>query len=186
MSLGYGDVGETNSLLMEGSINDRPVPVRRAMKLAAPLVMELFGTFMLTLAVVLSRGNPLAPGTALVALVFMAGHVSGGQFNPAVTLGIFLSRREKISLTETLEYMLVQLVGGVGGGLFGYLLLDGEGAVCPQLGEGVKWYQGALAELAFTTMLVFVILNVATTQDGNSFFGEPCFNSSLPLYIPFN
>jgi aquaporin Z len=145
---------------------------KKVLRVAAPLVQEFVGTFFLTLAVTLSHGNPLTPGFTLVALVFMAGHVSGAQFNPAVTLGILLSGRKKITPVESVEYVLVQLVGGVLGGLFGHLITGGTGGT-PDLGKGVTWWEGFLAELAFTALLVFVILNVATTksQDGNSFFG---------------
>lgn len=60
-------------------------------------LVELIGTFFLVLSVgcsVMGNGaGPLAPiaiGAALMVMIFAGGHISGGHYNPAVTLGVWL------------------------------------------------------------------------------------------------
>ena len=60
-------------------------------------------------------GVALAHGLALAVLVSALGAVSGGHFNPAVTLAVWIMGR--ITLVRALLYALAQLVGAVGAGL---------------------------------------------------------------------
>ena len=62
--------------------------------------MELIGTFFLVLTIGMSVINggsgvipPLAIGSVLMAMIFAEGHISGGHYNPVVTLGIWMSGR---------------------------------------------------------------------------------------------
>jgi aquaporin Z len=62
--------------------------------------MELIGTFFLVLTIgvsVINGGSdvipPLAIGSVLMAIIFAEGHISGGHYNPVVTLGIWMSGR---------------------------------------------------------------------------------------------
>ena len=84
----------------------------------ARLFAELVGTFVLTgvvLAVQKTYGTPIfttiAAATTLAVLVSMFGHVSGGHFNPAITLGLFSIRR--VSLLKTVLYVAMQAIGAV-------------------------------------------------------------------------
>jgi aquaporin Z len=54
---------------------------------------------------------PLAIGFGLMILIFMGSHVSGSHYNPAVTLGVFLSGRSQIPFYRTVTYMLGQTAG---------------------------------------------------------------------------
>lgn len=84
----------------------------------ARLFAELVGTFVLT-AVVLSvgktYGTPLfttiAAGTTYAVLFGVFGPISGGHFNPALTLGLFSIR--KVTLTKTVLYVAMQAIGAV-------------------------------------------------------------------------
>src|SRR6266851_3864148 len=114
-------------------------------------IAELIGTFFLVLTIgctVIGHGaGPLAPlaiGSALMVMIFAGGHISGGHFNPAVTLGVWL--RGKCEAKDVAPYMIFQIA-----------------ATVPAL----------LAEFLFTFALVYVLLNVATARDtsGNSFYG---------------
>ncbi len=140
---------------------------------AAQLVTELVGTFLFLSVIALSglSGSfaPLAIGITLVALVYMGGHISGAHYNPAVTLGMLLSR--KMATTHALAYWAAQLVGGVLAFVTGYLLSGHTPGIHP--GPKVQAVQALGVEILFTAALVLVILNVAasTKTHGNSFYG---------------
>ena len=80
-------------------------------------VAELIGTFFLVLTIgctVIGHGAgpfaPLAIGSVLMVMIFAGGHISGGHFNPAVTLGVWL--RGKCDTRDVAPYMIFQIVGG--------------------------------------------------------------------------
>lgn len=139
------------------------------------LVYEFIGTFFLMLTVGMTVINtnspefwaPLAIGTALAVMVFAGGHISGGHYNPAVSLAVFL--RKKISLENMLTYWGAQAAGAILAA-FVVLYLKGEGTAIPIQLEPMK---ALLAEFLFTFALCFVVLNVATVKAtaGNSYFG---------------
>lgn len=135
---------------------------------------ELIGTFFLVLTIgmtVLSPGiGPLAPlaiGSALAVMVYAGGHVSGGHYNPAVSLAVYL--RKKLDIRNLGLYWIAQLAGGLLGSL-ATLYLKGEGTPEPLVLDPIKAF---LAEFLFTFALCFVVLNVATSKAtaGNSYFG---------------
>src|SRR5262252_5827242 len=79
---------------------------------------ELVGTFFLVLTIgcaVIGNGAgalaPLAIGSALMVMIFAGGHISGGHFNPAVTLGVWL--RGKCEAADVAPYMIGQIIGAV-------------------------------------------------------------------------
>ncbi len=81
-------------------------------------VMEFMGTFFLVFTVgmtVIEPGAgalaPLAIGSALMVMVYAGGHISGGHYNPAVTLSVLV--RGRISSKDTVAYMVVQIVAGL-------------------------------------------------------------------------
>jgi aquaporin Z len=154
--------GSTVAALPHGAV--RSVP---------KLLTELVGTFLFLSVIALSgAAGPLAPiaiGSALMAMVYMGGHVSGAHYNPAVSLGVFL--RGQLSLTELLLYWLAQVLAGLSAFTFGYLV----GGHAPGIHPGAHVAAGsALAvEVVFTAALMAVVLNVAATKAtaGNSFYG---------------
>ncbi|MDT5328712.1 MAG: aquaporin, partial [Mycobacterium sp.] len=80
------------------------------------LVVEFIGTFFLVFTVGASvrTGTALAPlavGAALMVMVYAGGHISGGHYNPAVTMAALCRRR--IGLTDAVAYWIVQFVAGV-------------------------------------------------------------------------
>jgi aquaporin Z len=138
------------------------------------LVAEAIGTFFLVFTVgqvVLEPGaGPLAPlaiGFVLAVMIYATGHVSGGHLNPAVTLGVFL--RGKATATELAGYWAVQVLAGI---LAAITVLYLKGDVAPAV-SALPVLPALLAEFLFTFALVFVVLNVATTEGtkGNSYFG---------------
>src|SRR3984893_17678447 len=135
---------------------------------------EFIGAFFLVLTIgctVIGHGaGPLAPlaiGSALMVMIFAGGHISGGHFNPAVTLGVWL--RGKCETKDVVPYMIFQVMGAVLAALV-VKFLKGGAAVAPLQPATVPAF---LAEFLFTFALVYVVLNVATAKgtSGNSFYG---------------
>ena len=137
-------------------------------------LVEFIGTFFLVLTVGMTSigagaGNlaPLAIGSALMIMVYAGGHVSGGHYNPAVTIGVWL--RGRCPQTDVLPYLGWQLAGGIAAALLA-LGLKGDVTVTP---GDIKIFPALLAELVGTFALVYVVLNVATAKatTGNSYYG---------------
>lgn len=147
-------------------------------KKIAPFYAEFFGTMMLCFVVGLSAGRtdlaPLAIGSILMCMVFTYGHLSGGHFNPAVSLAIMM--RGKISPIRFVIYTVSQVVGGiVGVGMAYYCINDipGKTTVIPAPLLADMGGPAFLNEFIFTLALCTTVLNVATTVSvgENSFYG---------------
>jgi aquaporin Z len=137
-------------------------------------IAEFIGTFFLVLTIgctVIGNGAgalaPLAIGSALMVMIFAGGHISGGHFNPAVTLGVWL--RGKCDTKDVAPYMTFQIIAGVLAAL-AVKFLKGGGSVTSLQPATVP---ALLAEFLFTFALVYVVLNAATAKgtSGNSFYG---------------
>jgi aquaporin Z len=131
-------------------------------------ITELVGTFFLTLTAAIT-GNPLAIGAVLTALVYMAAHISGAQYNPAVALGVFL--RGKMPAKDLMPYVISQILGAFLAALVYFLIFEKTTAPAP--GTGIVIWKAVLAEVLFTMILVLVVLKVATAKGttGNQYFG---------------
>jgi len=73
-------------------------------------LVEMLGTSLLAMAITLT-GNPLAIGLMLTACLVFGAHISGGHFNPAVSLMLFI--HQKINLHTFLKYTGCQIAGGI-------------------------------------------------------------------------
>ena len=137
-------------------------------------LVEFIGTFFLVFTVgmtVIEPGAgtlaPLAIGSVLAVMIFAGGHVSGGHYNPAVTLGVTL--RGKMSWAEAVAYWVAQVLAGIVAALVVMYLKPS----LPATPAAAQVVPVLLAEFLFTFALVFVVLNVATAKgtEGNSFYG---------------
>ena len=138
-------------------------------------ITEFVGTFFLVLTIGctgIGAGAgviaPLAIGAALMVMVFAGGHISGGHYNPAVTLGVLI--RGKVQAADVVPYMIAQCIGAAVAALLVTKILRAGAPVTPispHLGPAL------LAEFLFTFALVYVVLNAATAEgtSGNSFYG---------------
>lgn len=132
------------------------------------LLVEFIGTFFLVLVVSLS-GNPVAIGFILTAMVYMGGYISGAHYNPAVTLGLWVSK--KFSGNEALKYIVVQLLGGLAAaGVYAFIKKD---FFLPAPAPQVNWMTAFMVESLFTFALVSVVHHVAATEKtkGNDYYG---------------
>jgi len=137
-------------------------------------ITEFIGTFFLVLtigcSVVIGGAGviaPLAIGSILMVMIYAGGHVSGGDFNPAVTLGVWL--RGRCPAKDVVPYWLAQWLAAVVASLV-LNYLKGEAQAKPLV---LKVGPALLAEFLFTFALVYVVLNSATAKlnAGNSFYG---------------
>jgi aquaporin Z len=131
---------------------------------------EIFGTFTLVFigacAVVGFGGGaaPFAFGLALLAGLYAFGEVSGGHFNPAVSLGLFLDRR--LGVNDLIAYWISQVIGAVLAGLALLLMTSSDdvakAATVPGQGFGIR--AAFFAELFLTAIFVLVILQVTKSK----------------------
>src|SRR5256714_5750742 len=136
---------------------------------------EFIETFFLVLTIgctVIAAGMGviarLAIGAALMVMVYAGGHISGGHYNPAVTLGVLI--RDKVQAADVVPYWIAQFAGAAVAALIvGKFLRAGVALtpIAPHVGPAL------LAEFLFTFALVYVVLNAATAEgtSGNSFYG---------------
>ena len=101
---------------------------------------------------------PFAFGFGLLAAIFAFGHISGGHFNPAVTVGIVLDGR--LPAVEGAGYIIAQIIGAIGAAAVLYATL-GQSVVAAGItkpGAGVTDATALLLETIFTAIFVVVIL----------------------------
>jgi aquaporin Z len=135
-------------------------------------LVEFIGTFFLvaTVGFAVRGGSTLAPlaiGAVLMVMIFAGGHVSGGHFNPAVSLAAFI--RGRLSAADLIPYWLAQFAAGAAAAAVVTMVIGrpvapaGELALVPSL----------VVEFLFTFALAWTVLNVATAKgtQGNSFYG---------------
>jgi aquaporin Z len=137
-------------------------------------ITEFIGTFFLVLTVgctVVIGGAgviaPLAIGSALMVMIYAGGHISGGHYNPAVTLGVWV--RGRCASADVVPYWVAQFLAAVVAALV-VNYLKGDVSAKPLV---LRTGPGLLAEFLFTFALVYVVLNAATAKAnaGNSFYG---------------
>lgn len=108
-------------------------------------------------------GVALAHGLALAVLVSALGPVSGGHFNPAVTLGVWLMG--KITPTKAALYVVAQLVGGLAAGLaLKAVFADAwqpSNIGTPALGAGITPALGIGIEAVLTALLMLTVIGTA-------------------------
>lgn len=143
------------------------VPVDTVRKVG-PLLNELVGTGLLTGSVALALGGgklpaPIAAGLALTALAFGGGYVSGGHYNPAVSVGIHLRNKARFALSKVASYAGAQTLGALAATAAVKRFL-GAGAMAglhPLPAGGYAWQHAFAAEATFTALLVSTVLHSA-------------------------
>ena len=135
---------------------------------------EFVGTFFLVLTIGLtvmqgSQFAPLAIGASLMIMVYAGGHVSGGHYNPAVSLAALM--RGALPKTEYLPYVVSQILGATAAAWVACVILGKTFAPMP--GAGHSAMHALIIEFLFTFALCYVVLNsaVAKKTQGNSFYG---------------
>jgi len=154
------------------------------------LLAELLGTFVLVTfgsfaifsanfgnssdgAVALPQGTPvliiaLGFGFGLLVALYMFGEVSGGHFNPAVSLSMWLDGR--LEAGDFLLYTIAQIAGAILASLAVMAAFTKEfvasTATVPNVGLGVSDLDALLLEVLFTAFFIGVILKVTSSAQG--------------------
>lgn len=136
--------------------------------------VEFIGTFFLVLTVGLTacgaHATPMAPiaiGIILAVMVYAGGYVSGGHYNPAVSLAAAI--RGALDWKDIIPYWFAQLLAG---GVAALTVLHFT-EVAPAAEEDLCLCCLILFEFLFTFALCYVVLHTATSKEteGNSYFG---------------
>lgn len=140
----------------------------------AKYLTEFIGTFFLVSTIgytVIAPGAgdlaPIAIGATLMVMIFAGGHVSGGHYNPAVTLAVFL--RGRCPVSDVIPYWIAQIAGAAAAALL-VLFMKGNPEVVPMQPDVTR---ALIAEFLYTFALCYVVLNVATAKgtSGNPTYG---------------
>lgn len=164
------------------------------MDLSKKLIVEGIGTFWLVLggcgsAVLAAKfgadlkgpflgiglvGVSFAFGLTVLTMAYAIGHISGGHFNPAVTVGLWVSRR--FPTKEVLPYVIVQVIGAILAALVIWLIASGragfdlktDGLAANGYGEhspgGFDLMAGLITEIVMTAGFLFVILGATAKK----------------------
>ena len=171
------------------------------------LFAEFFGTFWLVFggcgAAVFAAGIPnigiglvgvsLAFGLTVLTMAYAVGHISGGHFNPAVSLGLWASGR--FSSKEIIPYIASQLIGATAAAGVLYLILnggnafsaEGAGAFATNFydspvydGKGFSMMAAFITEFVLTLFFLIIILG-ATDKFANGKFAGIAIGLALTL-----
>ncbi len=155
---------------------------------------EFIGTFWLVLggcgAAVLAAKFPgtgigflgvaLAFGLTVLTMVYAFGHISGGHFNPAITLGMYTARR--IPAADVTPYIIAQVLGAIAGAGVLYLIASGKPGFSLADGFATNGYEQhspggysllacLIAEVVLTFMFLMVVLGVTDRRAPQGFAG---------------
>ena len=165
---------------------------------------EFFGTFWLVFGGVGSAiyagafpefgigfaGISIAFGLTVVTMAYAVGHISGGHFNPAVSIGLWAGKR--FAGKELLPYIIAQVLGAIFAGVILYLLASGkEGWSIADGGFGCNGYDehsiggysmltALIAEIVLTAMFLIVIMG-ATDKKAPAGFAPLAIGLALTL-----
>ena len=143
--------------------------------MSSKLIAELIGTFFLALTICTaavhgSAGDyaPFAIAATLMVMIYAVGHISGAHFNPAVTVAVWL--RGACEKSDVVPYISVQALAGVLAAVVSQEILLAETSVTAIDMDATN---ALAAEFLYTFALVYVILNVATSDatQGNGYYG---------------
>ncbi|HKQ76761.1 MAG TPA: aquaporin Z [Blastocatellia bacterium] len=162
------------------------------MTLAKRSTAEFIGTFWLVLggcgAAVMAATFPntgigflgvaLAFGLTVLTMAYAVGHISGGHFNPAVTLGMYTARR--IPANDVTPYIIAQVLGAIAGAFVLYIIASGKAGFSLADGFASNGYAAhspggysllacLVAEVILTFMFLMIILGITDRRAPQGF-----------------
>lgn len=167
------------------------------------LIAEFFGTFWLVLggcgSAVLAAGFPelgigfvgvaLAFGLTVLTMAYAVGHVSGGHFNPAVSIGLVFGGR--FAAVDLIPYVIAQVIGAIAAAGILYLIASGKAGFDASTGfasngfgehspDGYSMQAALIAEVALTAFFVLIIMG-ATDRRAPAGFAPIAIGLALTL-----
>ncbi|WP_171122191.1 MULTISPECIES: aquaporin Z [unclassified Ruegeria] len=171
--------------------------------MSSKLMAEFFGTFWLVLggcgSAVLAAGVAdvgigwlgvsFAFGLTVLTMAYAVGHISGGHFNPAVSLGLMIGGR--FPAKDLIPYWIAQVVGAIAAAVVLYLIVSGApeftgvgsfasngyGEASP---EGYSMMSALIIEIVLTAFFIVIILG-ATSEGAPAGFGPIAIGLGLTL-----
>jgi MIP family channel proteins len=156
---------------------ERPMTQRLVAEVVGTFTLIFIGAGSIVAASVAGLGSggaglitvALAHGLAIAVMVSAVGHVSGGHFNPAITVGAWVTRR--IGTGDAIAYVAAQLAGGLLGALALRMVLPGSAwdpvvLGTPLVSPGIADWQAIAIEAILTFFLVWVVFATALDPDG--------------------
>lgn len=138
-------------------------------------LVEFIGAFFLVFTIACASfpngGNafpPMAIGFILMVMVYAGGHISGGHYNPAVSLAAAI--RGALPWKDFIPYIIAQFIGGVLAALLASYIV----AIPPYANETTYSITPMIiCEFLFTFALCYTVLHTATSENtkGNSYYG---------------
>lgn len=142
------------------------------------VVVEFIGPFALMFigggAIIATAGGDLvaialAHGLAIGLMVAAAGHITGGVYNPALTVGLLITRR--LGVEKAVIYILSQLAGAVAAAfaltlIFPNAAVDAVSLGTPQIADGMSVGGALLAEIIATFFLMYAVYGTAVDSRG--------------------
>ena len=116
-------------------------------------------------------GVALAHGLVIALFVYAYGPISGGHFNPAITLALALNKI--IGWTEAVYYWVAQLLASMIAAAVLFMIFNGakNGLGATVLGKGINPFQGLLIEIILTFFLVTAVYHLAVAGKSKDFSG---------------
>ena len=167
------------------------------------LIAEFFGTFWLVFggcgSAVLAAGFPelgigfvgvaLAFGLTVLTMAYAVGHVSGGHFNPAVSIGLVFGGR--FAARDLVPYVIAQVIGAIAAAGILYLIASGKAGFDASTGfasngfgehspDGYSMQAALIAEVVLTAFFVLIIMG-ATDRRAPAGFAPIAIGLALTL-----
>lgn len=135
-------------------------------------------------------GISFAFGLSVIAMAYAIGHISGCHINPAISIGMVLAGRMKMS--EAAYYIVAQILGGIAGAAILYFIATGKAGFDIGMGLGQNGYAdaspqhytmiaGLVAEVVFTFIFLLVIFGSTSTKNIHGGFAGLAIGLSLVL-----
>lgn len=167
--------------------------------LTSRLIAELFGTFVLVLGVIGTAlyadqnvgflGIAIAVGLAVLTAAYAVGHISGGHFNPAVSIGAAAAGRMRWA--DLVPYVIAQILGGLLATLliWVFLTVSGLSADFGKVSNGFTEHSPAgygmlgviLAEIVATAVFLWIILGVTAPGSTTAGFAPLAIGLALTM-----
>lgn len=167
--------------------------------LTSRLVAEVFGTFVLVFGVIGTAlfadqsvgflGISIAVGLAVLTAIYAVGHISGGHFNPAVSIGAAAAGR--IRWADVVPYVIAQILGGLLATLLIWVFLTVSGLTADfgKVSNGFEAHSPAgyglvgvlLAEIVATAIFLWIILGVTAPGSSTAGFAPLAIGLALTM-----